>query len=76
MPGNATPTMRAFELTTDTYFWMSALTAGSSLFGPKASSGTGFRIPYFLMVAEPASDNNGKVIPRSLLNAARVSTGS
>ena len=76
MPGNAIPTIAAFGLTTDTYFWMSALTVGSSLFGPSASSGTGLRIPYFLIVADPASDNNGIVIPLCRLKAASVSTGS
>ena len=39
---------------TETYFWTSPATDGSSLLAPSASSGIGFRMPYALIVADPA----------------------
>jgi hypothetical protein len=76
VPGKAIPTIPAFGRFDVTYFWMSFASSGSSLIEPSASSGRVFRMPNALIVAEPASDSSGKVIPRCLLNAARISGGS
>ena len=76
MPGNAMPAWRGLGPATETYFLMSSASAGSFASGPAASIATVFRIPYRLIVSEPASDSNGNVIPRWPLKAARVSGGS
>ena len=46
----------------ETYFCSSATTSGSSLSGPNAISGIGFRMPNALIVADPASESSGKVM--------------
>ena len=40
--------------------------------GPSASSTTVFRMPERLIVADPASDSSGNVMPCRLLKSARI----
>jgi hypothetical protein len=68
--------MFGFTPTTETYFFTSAATTGSVASGPSASAARVFSRPYRVMVAEPASDRSGNVIPRCRLKLARIPGGS